>query len=115
MSKLKRIDDPLNRQLALQNELSNANKSVQRRVQKMVKDQERGITRSDKMIRKLGVQNGNRARFYDAQIEKMPPSFVGQFLQEQKDKGILTQNVENQIKLKSVLQAIAPQSVVNEN
>ena len=45
----------------------------------------------------------------------MPPSFVGQFLQEQKDKGILTQNVENQIKLKSVLQAIAPQSVVNEN
>ena len=81
----------------------------------MVKDQERGITRSDKMIRKLGVENGNRARFYDAQIEKMPPGFINEFLQEQKDKGILTKNVENQIRLKRALESLAPQSIVNEN
>lgn len=115
ITKLKRIDDPFERQLALQNELSNANKSVQRRVKKMVKDQERGITRSDKMIRKLGVENGNRAGFYDAQIEKMPPGFINEFLQEQKDKGILTKNVENQIRLKRALEALAPQSIINEN
>jgi hypothetical protein len=115
ITKLKKIDDPFERQLALQNELSNANKSVQRRVKKMVKDQERGITRSDKMIRKLGVENGNRARFYETQIEKMPPSFINEFLQEQKDKGILTKNVENQIRLKRALESLAPQSIVNEN
>ena len=115
VSKLKRIESPFEKQLALESELSNANKSVQRRVKKMIKDQERGITRSDKMIRKLGVENGNRARFYETQIEKMPPAFINEFLQEQKDKGILTKNVENQIRLKRALEALAPQSIINEN
>ena len=67
------------------------------------------------MIRKLGVENGNRARFYETQIEKMPPAFINEFLQEQKDKGILTKNVENQIRLKRALEALAPQSIINEN
>lgn len=115
ITRLQSVDDPFEKQMALQTELSASNKSVQRRVRKMIQDKERGITRSDKMIKKLGVENGNRARFYETQIEKMPPGFINEFLQEQKDKGILTKNVENQIKLKSVLQAIAPQSVVNEN
>ncbi len=115
ITRLQSVDDPFEKQMALQTELSASNKSVQRRVRKMIQDKERGITRSDKMIKKLGVENGNRAKFYESQIEKMPPGFINEFLQEQKDKGILTKNVENQIKLKSVLQAIAPQSVVNEN
>ena len=115
ITRLKSIDNPIERQMALQTELSASNKSVQRRVRKMLQDKERGITRSDKMIKKLGVENGNRARFYETQIEKMPPGFINEFLQEQKDKGILTKNVENQIRLKRALEALAPQSIINEN
>ena len=115
ITRLQSIDDPFEKQMALQTELSASNKSVQRRVRKMIQDKERGITRSDKRIRKLGVENGNRARFYETQIEKMPPGFINEFLQEQKDKGILTKNVENQIRLKRALESLAPQSVVNEN
>jgi len=115
ITRLQSIDDPIERQMALQTELSASNKSVQRRVRKMLQDKERGITRSDKMIKKLGVENGNRARFYETQIEKMPPAFINEFLQEQKDKGILTKNVENQIRLKRALEALAPQSIINEN
>tara|TARA_B100000519_G_scaffold124849_1_gene107817 strand:- start:307 stop:3936 length:3630 start_codon:yes stop_codon:yes gene_type:complete len=115
ITRLQSIDDPIQKQMALQTELLSSNKSVQRRVRKMLQDKERGITRSDKMIRKLGVENGNRARFYETQIEKMPPAFINEFLQEQKDKGILTKNVENQIRLKRALEALAPQSIINEN
>jgi len=115
ITRLQSIDDPLERQMALQTELSASNKSVQRRVRKMLQDKERGITRSDKDIRKLGVENGNRARFYQSQIERIPPAYVGQFIQEQKDKGILTENVEKQLRIRNALESIAPASVINEN
>ena len=115
ITRLQSIDDPFEKQMALQTELSASNKSVQRRVRKMLQDKERGITRSDKDIRKLGVENGNRARFYQSQIERIPPAYVGQFIQEQKDKGILTKSVENQLRIRNALESIAPVSVINEN
>ncbi len=115
ITRLQSIDDPFEKQMALQTELSASNKSVQRRVRKMIQDKERGITRGDKEIRKLGVENGNRARFYQSQIERIAPSYVGQFIQEQKDKGILTENVEKQLRIRNALESIAPASVINEN
>jgi hypothetical protein len=115
ITRLQSIDDPFEKQMALQTELSASNKSVQRRVRKMIQDKERGITRGDKDIRRLGVENGNRARFYQSQIERIAPSYVGQFIQEQKDKGILTENVENQLRIRNALESIAPASVINEN
>ena len=115
ITRLQSIDDPFEKQMALQTELSASHKSVQRRVRKMLQDKERGITRSDKDIRKLGVENGNRARFYQSQIERIPPAYVGQFIQEQKDKGILTKNVENQLRIRNALESIAPVSIINEN
>lgn len=115
ITRLQSIDDPLEKQMALQTELSASNKSVQRRVRKMLQDKERGITRGDKDIRRLGVENGNRARFYQSQIERIPPAYVSQFIQEQKDKGILTESVENQLRIRNALESIAPVSVINEN
>ena len=107
MQRLKEIDDPLEKELSLQAELATANKSVQRRVKKMIKEDKMGITRTDRQIRELGVENGLRSEFYQQQIDDMPPEAVGLFLAEQKRKNILTDRVEKQLRISNALKTIS--------
>ena len=106
LDKIKNIEDPAERNMILQAELAVANKSVSRRVRKMLADEAKGITRTDRQIRKLGVENGLRSEFYQEQIERMAPEAVGQFLIDQKRKNILTDNVEKQLRIANALRTI---------
>ena len=106
LDKIKNIEDPAEKDMTLRAELALANKSVSRRVRKILNDQAKGITRTDRDIRKLGVENGLRSEFYQEQIEKMAPESVGQFLLEQKRKNILTDNVEKQLRIANALRTI---------
>ena len=106
LDKINNIEDPAEKDMTLRAELALANKSVSRRVRKILNDQAKGITRTDRDIRKLGVENGLRSEFYQAQIEKMAPESVGQFLLEQKRKNILTDNVEKQLRIANALRTI---------
>lgn len=73
------------------------NPAVVRRVEEKIKDLVRGITYSDNQVKGLGVENMARARFYLETINKMPVDLRKDYLLEQIDKGILTDEVQEQM------------------
>ena len=79
------------------------NKSVQRRMKKSMMDMRMGITKTDQDVRRLGVENGQRAAFFTEQIKKMPPGDVREYIMDQSRKKIMTPEVKIQMRLLGAL------------
>jgi len=73
------------------------NPAVVRRVEEKIKDLARGINYSDNQVKQLGVENMARARFYLETLKNMPSDLRKDYLVEQVDKGILTDEVQRQM------------------
>tara|TARA_R110000744_G_scaffold321702_1_gene427774 strand:+ start:1364 stop:4765 length:3402 start_codon:yes stop_codon:yes gene_type:complete len=91
---------PEDRQRVLGYELSSTedvDKAVVRRLETILKEKAIGMTYTDKARKSLGVRNGARALSFIQTIEKLPKEEIGAFIQDQRNKRILTQEVEQQM------------------
>lgn len=75
------------------------NPVVERKILERLKREALGITYTDSARKRLGVQNMARAKSYVETIEKLDVQNIATYLQEQREKKILTPEVERQINL----------------
>lgn len=71
--------------------------SLMRKVEAKLLEKALGITYTDKARKQLGVSNGARAQSYIETIQKIPQDQVGAYLTNEMEKGILTDEVAEQI------------------
>ena len=78
----------------------NSDKSeVADKVREIKKQDEKGLTYTDRLITQLGVENGERARFLFKELQELKTQERKRaYYQEMKDKGIITKRVGDQIK-----------------
>ena len=78
--------------------LIKAKPEVAKKVNQIIKEEELGLTYTDRLILQLGVKNGERARFIFNEIEKIKTQKgKGDFFQELIEKRIISKEVSNQI------------------
>lgn len=75
------------------------NEVVERKIVDRLKREALGITYTDSSRKRLGVKNMARAKSYVETIEKLDAQQIAPYIQEQKAKGILTPEVERQIRV----------------
>jgi hypothetical protein len=76
-----------------------------KKLEQVVKERKAGLTQEERLMKQLGVSNGERARYADEQIMKIQGSDEAEtatkrnaYLKELVDKGVVTPNVLEQLK-----------------
>ena len=82
-----------------ENLVQGENKSVQRRLKKSLQDMRLGITKTDRDVRALGVENGMRASFFQKQMSRMTPEQAREYVEDQTRKKIMTPEVKKQMRI----------------
>ena len=82
------------------------NKSVQRRLKKSLIDMSLGITKADRDVRALGVENGQRAAFFKKQMSGMNPAQIREYATDQTRKKIMTPEVNRQLRILGAFNAL---------
>jgi hypothetical protein len=89
-----------------QNIVQGENKSVQRRLKKSLQDMRLGITKTDRDVRALGVENGMRASFFQKQMSRMTPEQAREYVADQTSKKIMTPEVKRQMRIADAFKAL---------
>ena len=82
------------------------NKSVQRRLKKSLQDMRLGITKTDRDVRALGVENGMRASFFEKQMSRMTPQQAREYVTDQSRKKIMTPEVKRQMRIANAFKGL---------
>ena len=78
-------------------ELKTTNPQLYAKLTKVIEERVLGLTEDDKKMRGLGVVNGDRARYVDQQIMKLPEGQRAVRYEELKKKKIITKQVAEQL------------------
>jgi len=89
-----------------ENIIQGENKSVQRRLKKSLQDMRLGITKTDRDVRALGVENGMRASFFQKQMSRMTPEQAREYVADQTSKKIMTPEVKRQMRIADAFKAL---------
>jgi hypothetical protein len=81
------------------NKLIEENPLMAKKINEIIAEEKRGLTYTERIILTLGVEDGERARYIKAQIDKLPTKEEkARYYQNLIDKKIVTKTVGDQIK-----------------
>lgn len=79
-------------------ELKKTNPAVYKKLAETFKDAKLGLTYTERLMKQLGVENGERAKYIYEQINKLPKDQRNAYYKTLKEKKIVSSSVEKQLK-----------------
>lgn len=80
-------------------QIKKENPQLFEKLKDVIEERKLGLTYEEKLMKQLGVENGERAKYIDAQIMKLPTSAERKaYYKELRDKKIISDEVEKQIR-----------------
>ena len=77
--------------------LNNKNKKLGQSVKEIIEEERLGLTYSERLIKQLGVESGERAKYIKSKLDKLSEEERNNYYQELKHKKIITKKIDDQI------------------